>query len=570
MNRVIALPLAALLWAQPAPPAAQQASQPQTAADRFRGAGALQLVDAYVAREMQRHRTPGLAIAITARDGLIAASTYGFADVRARVPLTPAHLFEIGSISKSFTAVALLQQRDAGRFDPQQPITKYLPWFSIQSSYAPITGHHLLTHTAGIPRDRDDVPSSRYQAAALRDRVAGSAPGSRYAYSNVGFQVLGYALEAIAGRPYPDVIRDGILRPLGMNSSDAQFTHDTRVRLAVGYEDMFDDRPPHPSHPLMPAPWLEYAAGDGSIVSTAEDMAAYVRMLLNGGRGPEGPIISPASFGLLTSKAAGTGERQWYGYGMGIREIDGRTVLAHSGGMVGYSSFLMAEPAAGIGVIVLVNGPAAPAEMAAFALDVARAALSGSALPALPAPDEPLSVPNAAEYAGTYTDADGRKIDVIGENGRLWIVHRGERVPLERRGRDRFYVNHDDFALFLLQFSRDPAGQVVELTHGGRWFAGARYTGPRTFDVPEAWRTSVGHYRTTHAWFNNFRVVVRKGELLLINPSGGEERLTPLENGEFVVGGKESAERLRFDTIVDGAALRATLSGVPYYRSFTP
>ena len=549
--------------------AAQTPAPQATPAERFRTSGALQLVDEFVARQMRQDRTPGVALAITARDAPMMVSTYGFADVRARVALTPSHLFEIGSISKSFTAVALLQQRDAGRFDPAAPITTYLPWFSVHSTFGPPTGQQLLTHTAGFPRDRDDVPSSLYQAAALRDRTIVAKPGSRYAYSNVGYQVLGYALAAVAGRPYPEVVRNGILLPLGMTVSESQIAHDTRLRLAVGYDDMYDDRPPHMSHPLMPATWLEYAAGDGSIASNAEDMAAYVRMLLNKGRGPSGPVISPESFDLFTQKAVKTGEAQWYGYGMGVREIDGRTVLAHSGGMVGYSSMLMADLTDGVGVIVLVNGPASTGAIANFALDAARAVAKSTTLPSLPALDDPLIVPNAADYAGEYKSDQGPPLVVAADGNRLWLVHRGVRVPLERRGRDRFFVNHPDFALFLLTFTRDADKQVTEASWGDRWFAHARYKGSTPAPPPNEWRALVGHYRTTHAWFNNFRIVLRKGQLLLVSPSGGEQVLIPVGDG-FALDDKESAERIVFDTIVDGSALRATLSGVAYYRSFTP
>src|ERR671919_1080330 len=184
---------------------------------------------------MREANTPGMALAITSRERLLHAATFGFANLHAKRSLTAETLFEIGSISKSFTSIALLQLRDEGRFDPHAPITKYLPWFKVKSSFASITGHHLMTHTSGLPRDRDDVPSSPYQAYGVRDREAGYAPGVRYAYSNVGYQVLGYALESIAKRPYADVVNDRILRPLGMNASAAQFTHDMRLKLAVGY-----------------------------------------------------------------------------------------------------------------------------------------------------------------------------------------------------------------------------------------------------------------------------------------------------------------------------------------------
>jgi len=353
-----------------------------------------------------------------------------------------------------------------------------------------------------------------------------------------------------------------------MTVPEPQFTNETRLRMAVGYDDLFDDRPSHPTHPLVPATWLEYAAGDGSIASNAEDMAAYVRMLLNNGRGPSGAIVSPESFALLTQKAVKTGDGQWYGYGMGVREVEGRTVLAHSGGMVGYASMLLADVTDGVGVIVLVNGPSAAGAIANFALDAGRAVNKVRALPTMPAPDSPASVPNAADYAGEYKAESGPPLVIAAEGDRLWLVHRGLRVPLERRGRDRFFVNHPDYTLFLLTFTRDADKQVSEAAWGDRWFAGARYKGEAPAAPPQTWRAFVGHYRTTHAWFNNFRVVLRKGRLLLISPSGGEQVMIPIGD-EFALDDKESAERITFDTVVNGSALRATLSGVSYYRSFT-
>jgi len=149
------------------------------------------LIDSYVALQMKAEQVPGLVLAITDRNRLLRVSTYGYANVEAKVPATRDTLFEIGSISKSFTAIALLQLREQGNFDPRQPVTRYLPWFSIHTKYRPITGHDIMTHTAGLPRDRDDVPSSLYQAAGVRDRWTGYEPGKYFAYSNIGYQIMG-------------------------------------------------------------------------------------------------------------------------------------------------------------------------------------------------------------------------------------------------------------------------------------------------------------------------------------------------------------------------------------------
>ncbi len=154
------------------------------------------------------------------------------------------------------------------------------------------------------------------------------------------------------------------------------------------------------------------------------------------------------------------------------------------------------------------------------------------------------------------------------DQGRLILLHDGTRIVLEARDDDRFYVPHAAFALFLLGFGRDQ-GKVVEASYGPDWYAGERYTGPRDFDHPKEWDAFPGHYRTVNPWEPNFRIVLRKGKLLFCTAED-EEPITPLEGGLFRVGEDYSAERLRFDTVISGRALQANVSGIPYYRVFTP
>lgn len=552
------------LWSLTGPPAFAQK-------EAVRWQQAYARLDAFIEQEMQRANTPGMAVALTGRDGLLRVSTYGFADLKARIPVTPETMFEIGSISKSFTAIALLQLRQEGRFDPQAPVSRYLPWFRIHSRFAPITGHHLLTHTAGIPRDRDDIPSSLYQAVALRERSTGYPPGEKSAYSNVGYQVLGYLLEEIEGQPYAEIIRRRIFEPLGMTSSVAAITHDLRRRLAVGYTHMYDDRPSHRTHPIVEATWLEYGAGDGSIAATAADLAAYQRMLLNRGRGPTGRLLSEESFELFTHQAIKTGEDSYYGYGISTRMEDGHTILGHTGGMVGYSSAMFGDADDGLGAVVFVNGPGNPRRVAGFALQVLRAARHDLPLPPLPAAEPPTRVPKAGDFAGRYTATDGKELVLEASGDSLTLRVGDRRIFLERRREDAFFVDHPDFALFLLRFHRDPESKrVIEATYGPDWYVRPGYVGPRDFEVPQEWRAYPGHYRTQNPWFNNFRVVLRKGNLWMVTPDGDETELVPAEAGLFQLGKEETAERLRFDTIVNGQALRANLSGVNFYRSFTP
>jgi D-alanyl-D-alanine carboxypeptidase len=389
---------------------------------------AYKLIDSYAGRQMKAERVPGLVLAVTDRNNLIRVSTYGYADMKTKRPIMPDTLFEIGSISKSFTAIALLQLREQGKFDPQQPITRYLPWFSIHSNYRPITGHEIMTHTAGLPRDRDDVPSSLYQAAGVRDRWTGYEPGKYFAYSNIGYQIMGYVLQEITGKPYSETVRAHILQPLGMDHSDAVFTNDTYKRLAVGYAPLYDDRPYNPAGPLIPATWQEYAAGDGSIVSTAPDMAAYMRMLLNHGAGHNGRIISEESWKLLTQQAVKVPgeENTYYGYGISSREVEGHHYIGHSGGMIGYSSRIEGDLDAGLGVVAFENAPLGPDDIASFALKVLRATQEGRVLPQLP--EEAPLIQDAAEYAGTYVATNGRSFVVTNNGGQLSLGYGGRKV----------------------------------------------------------------------------------------------------------------------------------------------
>jgi hypothetical protein len=355
-----------------------------------------------------------------------------------------------------------------------------------------------------------------------------------------------------------------------MGATEAQFTHETRPRLATGYERMYDDRPSHPSHPLVPATWLEYGAGDGSIVSTGTDMAAYARMLLSRGAGPNGTrILSEQGFRLLTQRAISTGDSSWYGYGLATSEQDGRIIVSHSGGMVGYSSHLIVDPEAGVAAVALVNGPGDPSGVARYAVAVADAATHRKPLPALPQ-TEPDTTANAKEYAGTYGTGEGA-LTVRANGSGVVLTVRSRTVPLEPRGRDAFFVNDPAFDRFLLRAERDKGEKspVIALTHGGAWFPRDGASSLPDKPHPAEWNAYVGHYRTTHAWFNNFRIVVRHGVLYLMQPAGGQTQMEPLGHGLFKEEGP-SAERLRFDSIVEGQALRANLSGVDYYRVFTP
>jgi D-alanyl-D-alanine carboxypeptidase len=498
---------------------------------------------------------PGLSLALTDRDRLVASATFGYADLSARRPVAPETAFEHGSIGKTFTAVLLVQLHDEGRLDLRAPVARHLPWFDVRSEHGPIALHHLLTHTAGIVMGSDASADSRFDVWALRETETGFAPGERFHYSNVGYRTLGYVVEELTGRPYRELVRERILEPLGMAATDPAVTGETRRRLAVGYERWYDDRPHRRHDPWVPAAWLETSTADGSLAGTAEDLAVFLRALLNRGRG----LLAPESFDLMLREAD-----EWtYGYGLESRG----TLVRHGGSMPGFGSTMLGDLEAGLGVVVLVNSTdegSLTEEVADAALDLYRR--EAAALPAVP---DPLVVENAEEYAGTYSSA-GRRLLLAAEGERLVLEHADDRVPLERRRGDRFLVDHPEFALFPLVFERD-GDMLVAAFHGSDVYTREGARSLHTDSPPPEWSAYPGHYRAYNPWLTNFRILLRRGRLLLAYPRGPEDPLAPLEDGLFRVGQDEwSPERPRFDAIVDGHALRANLSGCDYFRVARP
>ncbi len=534
---------------------------------------ALMRLDQYITLKMREYNVPAVSIALTDAERTFFLSTDGVADVAARTPVVPDTVFEIGSISKSFTAIALLQEVEAGRLNLHAPLVEYLPWFAVQSPYdAPITPHHLLTHTAGIITGQNFAAGHHYEVYALRETHVSTPPGTHFHYSDVGYKVLGLLLEHLTGKPYPQVIEERILDPLGMEATAPVITHTTRKRMAVGYSDFYDDRPAPTSRPLAPAAWLQYGGADGSIASTPGDMAIYVRMLLNRGKSPNGSILSEDSFALMTEgySNAWNDPSLQYGYGLVISQIDGVTHIGHQGGMVGYSSAMLLDMEHELGIVLLANHPVSQVgDMADFGLKTQRAGRYGGDVPPLPSWGNPLYVQNAVDYAGTYGN-NRREITFVAEDDRLILNYDYDEIILETRGQDHFYVPHPDFALHLLVFGRDADGRVSEVFYGGDHYTNLFYT-PFLFDtIPAEWEAYLGSYRSHNPWLTNFRIIGRKGQLCLIEPSGYMLPLTPIRPNCFRMGADEySPEWIQFDTFVEGKALRADYSGCAYYRFFT-
>jgi len=534
---------------------------------------AFRKIDLFVRQDLRASGVPALVVGITNRERLLHVCAHGYANLERKIPIRPDSRFEIGSISKSFASIVLLQLQEQGRLDLGNPVTEYLPWLKIRTRFRPITLRHLMSHTAGIILGTDESLSAYSEALVLEKIGASTPPGRFFHYSNTGYKILGLVLEELLGKSNGQIIKERVTEPLGMKNTETVIWNDTRERLPVGYGGYYDDRPVSRNGRLAPSPWLESDTADGSIVSTASDMATYVRMILNKGRGPERRIISQKSFELLTEKIVDSSDansNEHYGLGLRTRTVNDRTYVGHTGGMPGFISEILADVDDGLGVVTLNNSLVDSNNIAVNTLTMLNAAVRGKRLPSLPAPRDPFHVKNASDYAGEYGRLDGKRVSFRSQRDRLYLIEGNKTIPLEQRDKDTFLADHSDHHLFLFKFRRK-AGKVAEVFHGADWYPRDSYKGRRVLSHPRSWNPYPGHYRSHNPSASNFRVVLREGALVFILHDGNEEPMVALRDGTFRVGAdKRCPERIEFSAIFKGKAMVAVLSGGRYVRVSSP
>jgi CubicO group peptidase (beta-lactamase class C family) len=538
-------------------------------------------IGASLEHHLEASHAAGAALAITDREEILGVAVRGMADVASRTPVRPRTRFQIGSISKSFSAIVAMQEVDAGRLDLHVSVNELLPWLELPEPFGPITLHHLLTHTAGLHTGSEDAPGFAGALQLLRQYPATFAPGERFHYSNDGYKIVGAALESVCGLPIHDLLAERLLGPLGMTASVGAITDDVWTDLATGYEPLLTDRPAQLHHPLASAPRTISNTADGSIVSTVVDMCAYARLLLATGDRPDAGgerILSAEGFARLMADPF-VDEDGPYGYGLWSEEVDGRTWLGHSGGMVGYTALLTTVHDEGLACVILQNGGGDKRGVMASAIATVAAALGGEALPEPWTPPAATAIPDAERYAGFYAGDDGRMLVVDAVEDGLGVTlgpvsARLQRDPLEADVKPTFLVAHPGLERHPLEFRSNADGTVVEAFHGGAWFRSDAYDGPDLEEPPAEWGRHPGLYRNDDPWGPVLRVVLRKGRLAILYPTdtadeeGGE--LLPLDDGSFAIGDPMVPRRVRFEGDVNGRTATTVVNGGRWFRSFEP
>jgi len=534
----------------------------------------------------QRHRAgklgPGASLALTTRDRLLATRAYGVAHVHTREPVDETTLFQIGSITKHFTAVACLRLHEEGLLDLHAPVTDVLDWFEVASGYeTPLTIHHLLTHTGGLVMMNDCFPSSWWQAWSLRDTRLGFEPGTKFSYSNVGYNVLQCILQTVTGQPFGELLRTTVFAPLGMNDTWGEVRTEQLPRMARGHKSSYhDDRPASISERQVPVNWYEMSAGCASVVTTPADLSRFLRMLLRRGVADDGRrLLSEEAFETMIHPyvdVEGFFEGTSQGYGLLIERSDdtgGTQRIIGGGENLGYEAAMYGDCETGLGVILFNNSLDICWSDVRHAMSELICASHGDVPPEMPGPsaDDPTNMEDrACPYAGEYCGTD-RSFTVTDNEGRVEMVCDGTVAVLEPIYGDCFVTGHPAFEHAMLSFGRDDSSDVVEAFSLGDWFRNRRYRGPTEFATPGDWDAYIGKYRSFGILVTSFRIFARKGTLFR-QAFGGyvDEPLTDLGGGSFRVGDDTSPEILTFDALAGGRALRCRVAGGAFFRVDDP
>ncbi|BDZ51803.1 penicillin-binding protein [Frondihabitans sucicola] len=363
-------------------------------------------VDSLFRARVAEKRAPSAAYGVFTRDGLVHTGSTG--DVAGAAP-TADTIYRIASCTKSFTATALLALRDAGALDLDAPVTDFVPAFgdvTLPTADSPIpTVRMLLTMSAGLPTDdpwgdrQEPITDRELDTLLGRGLRFDSVPGTRFAYSNLGYALLGRVVTIAAGRPYREVVSETILRPLGLESTGFERPNGDDDRLAIGHRFLDDAWQP------LPFSGPGGFSSIGGLFSTVTDLSRWARWLASafdpagdeseapsaGSRAPgdHDGILSRASRRELQQQyrfvPALAAQPSGYGFGLFVEQQPGLgEIVSHSGGYPGFSAHMRWHPASGIGVVAFENATYAQVSVpAATALHGILHDLSAEPVPAV-------------------------------------------------------------------------------------------------------------------------------------------------------------------------------------------
>ncbi|MGE5609158.1 MAG: serine hydrolase domain-containing protein, partial [Bacillota bacterium] len=312
-------------------------------------------VDDFVNAELQKRHIPGLSLAVLHNGQVVKLAGYGLANIESSIPVTPQSVFQIQSITKTFTATAILMLMEEGKLSLDEPVSKYLD--GTPESWKPITIRHLLTHTSGI-KDFINEPTVSLRLEVTEESVFNTTtprplnfpPGERYAYSNTNYHLLVMIIRKLTGQWYGDFLKDRIFTPLGMSNTRIM-SHSAIIPNRVSGYHWRDSA--FRNGDFVAESVLAY--GGGGIVSTATDMAKWASAF------ESEKLLKKATIEQAWTPAKlNSGKASAYGLGWATEPVDGHRGVGHGGGhMTGFTSYLSIYPDDRLAVVVLTNSTSA-------------------------------------------------------------------------------------------------------------------------------------------------------------------------------------------------------------------
>jgi CubicO group peptidase (beta-lactamase class C family) len=343
-------------------------AQKHTIAAHHSVASNLALLETWIEAQRAYFGQPGIAIGIVYGSDLIYAKGFGYADTEKKIPCTPNTIFRIASHSKMFTSIALMQLRDQGKLSLDDPVKKYLPWFSIRNTFPdapPITIRNLLSHTSGLPREAGsaywldfDFPTRAQIIERLGKMQTVYPPDTRWKYSNLALALAGEIVTAVSGLPYEDYIARNILEPLEMRDASVIFPAGKRDRLAAGY----GRRMPDGSRVVLPFVDAKGMAAATGLSCTVIDMAKFISWQFRLRESNKTEVLKAST--LREMHRPQWVEPDWKsGWGIGFAILHGteRDLVGNGGGYPGFRTSTFFSTKEKTGVIVFTNsGDAEP------------------------------------------------------------------------------------------------------------------------------------------------------------------------------------------------------------------
>ncbi|MFL5548215.1 MAG: serine hydrolase, partial [Gemmatimonadales bacterium] len=386
-----------------------------------------QALTTLIDQQRAEHRIPAISVALVDGSRVVWARGFGWADSVAGVPATAATVYRVGSVSKLFTDVAVMQQVEQGKLSLDAPVTRDLPDFHPRNPFGgEITLRQLTSHRSGLTREPpvghyfdDTEPTLAATVASLNQTSLIYPPGKQTKYSNAGIAVLGDVLERTQGESFYPYLQHAVLEPLGMRASAFQPTAEVRAGLAKGYMWTVDGR-------RFEAPTFQLGIGPaGSLYTTVLDLSRFMSVLVDGGAIPGGKrLLARATLdSMWTPQFADSGASTGFGIGFGIDTLDGHRTIGHGGAIYGFATSLETLPDDSLGVVVVatldVINPVTDA-IAEAALRMLLAARAGKPLPTVPTP-APLARSQALALMGRYMKGD-TGVDLEEFDGRLYLT----------------------------------------------------------------------------------------------------------------------------------------------------